>query len=126
MRRSVGGEGEGFGLGFLVDKGFGDCGPVGGKGWSTSVCGAGRVIWGCVCAGRVIWGCVCAGTRPPEGSVCAGRRRAEGFAGTLYKLQKRWRNGRAVEDFSKTKNVCVDCCVGNVASGCGYTRLCGE
>jgi len=77
------GEGKGFGLGFLAGRGFGVSGPVGGKTWRRGVCGAGRVIWGCVCGQKARRG-VC---------VCAGRRRAEG-------LRALWRNGEAVERWS--------------------------
>jgi len=81
---------EGFRLGFLAERGFGVCGD-----WTRSVCGAGRVIWDCVCAGR----------RPAQGSVCVREEGEQRVCwATLEKLE--WWSG-AGEKFSKTKNVCA-------------------
>jgi len=98
---------EGFGLGFLTERGFGVCG-----GWTRSVCGAGRVIWGCACAGR----------RPAQGSVCV---REEGEQRVCWPLWRNWSGGVVQErSFQKRKMFALVC--EEWASGCGYTRLCGK
>jgi len=71
LRPSVGGDGAGEGEG---------------NGGERGVCGAGRVIWGCVCAGR----------RPGEGSVCVREEGEHRVCGRFGEMEKRW-SGGAVE-----------------------------
>ncbi|QCE03397.1 hypothetical protein DEO72_LG8g1421 [Vigna unguiculata] len=105
LRPSVGGdgagegegEGLGLGLGFLVGRGFGVFGPVRGKRWRRGVCGAGRVIWGCVCAGR----------RPGEGSVCVREEGEQRVCGRFGEMEKRWSSERVFKNENRNARTAV-------------------